>query len=95
MAFRTSEILSFKNNIEQKDGGLARGQNNGYTKPPSENRCTIIIFPRMNSLFTDDIWERTHDDRDRKILLVTTIERFFLFSPASINNANKSPIQNR
>ena len=35
----------------------------------------------MNSLFTEDIWERTHDDRDGKILLVTTIERFFRFRP--------------
>ena len=35
----------------------------------------------MNALFTEDIWERTHDDRDGKILLVTTIERFFCFRP--------------
>ena len=89
MAFRTSEMLSFKNNIEQTDFGLARRQNNGYTKPPSENRCTIIIFPRMNALFTEDIWERTHDDRDGKIHRVTTIERFVLFSPARVCYANK------
>ena len=81
MAFCTSEILSFKNNIEQTDSRLARRQNNSDTKPPSENRCTIIIFPRMNSLFTEDIWERTHDDRDGKILLVTTIDQFFCFRP--------------
>ena len=80
MAIRTSEILSFKNNIEQTDGGLARRQSNGDTKPPSENRCTIIIFPRTNSLFTEDIWEITHDYRDRKILLGTTNERFFVFA---------------
>ena len=79
MAFRTSEILSFKNNIEQTDSGLARRQNNGDTKPTSKNRCTIIIFLRINYLFTEDIWEITHDDRDRKILLVTTIERFFCY----------------
>ena len=35
----------------------------------------------MNYLFTEDIWERTHDDRDRKILPVTTIERLFCFRP--------------
>ena len=81
MAFRTSEILSFKNNIEQTDRSLARRQNNVDTKPPSENRCTIIIFPRMNDLFTDDNWEKTHDDRDRKILRVTTIVQFFCFRP--------------
>ena len=95
MAFRTSEILSFKNNIEQTDRGLARRQNNGDIKPPSENQCTIIIFLRMNSLFTEDIWERTHDDCDGKILLVTTIKRFFWFSLASIRYANNSPIKNR
>ena len=79
MAFPTSEILSFKNNIEQTDFGLARRQNKVDTKPPSGNRCTIIIFPIMNYLFTEDIWERTHDDRDGKILRFTTIERFFCF----------------
>ena len=56
MAFCTSEILSFKNNTEQTDGGLAGRQNNGNTKPHSKNRCTIINFPRMNYLFTEDIW---------------------------------------
>ena len=81
MAFRTSEILSFKNNIKQTDGGLARRQNNGDTKTPSKNRCTIIIFPRTNSLFTEDIWEITHDDCDGKILLVTTVKRFFCYRP--------------
>ena len=69
-----------KKNIEQTDGGLARHQNNGDNKPFSENRCIIIIFARMNVLFTEDIWERTHDDCDGKILLVTTIERFFIFA---------------
>ena len=77
MAFRTYEILSFKNNIEQTDFGLARRQNNSDTKTPSKNRCIIIIFPRMNFLFTEDILERTHDDRDRNILRVTTIEQFY------------------
>ena len=67
--------------IEQTDGGLARRQNNGDNKPFSENRCIIIIFPRMNALFTEDIWERTHYDRDGKILLVRSIERFFCFRP--------------
>ena len=33
----------------------------------------------MNSLFTEDIWERTHDDRDGNILLVTIIEQCFCF----------------
>ena len=32
MAFRTSEILLSKNNVEQTDSGLARCQNNGDTK---------------------------------------------------------------
>ena len=94
MAFCTSEMLSFKNDLEHTDFGLARRQNNGDTKPPSENRCTIIIFPRMNYLFTEDIWERTHYDRDGKILLVRSIERFFP-PPASIRYANKTPIKNR
>ena len=85
MAFRTPEILSFKNNIEQTDGGFARRKNNGDTKPPSENRYTIIIFPRMDYLFTEDIWERTHDDRDGKIFLVTIIERFFCFRPLAFS----------
>ena len=89
MVFRTSEILSFKKTFEQTHGGLARRQNNGDNKPFSENRCIIIIFPRMNSLFTEDIWERTFYDRDGKILMVRSIERFFLFSPASIRYANK------
>ena len=79
MAFRTSEILSFKNNIEQTDSALVRRQNNGDTKTPSKNRCTIIIFPIINYFFTEDIWERTHDDRYGNILLV----------------ANKSLIKNR
>ena len=35
----------------------------------------------MNSLFTEDVWERTQDYRDGRILLVTTIERFFCFRP--------------
>ena len=46
MAFCTSEILSFKNNTEQTDSGLERRQNNGDTKPTSENRLTIVIFPK-------------------------------------------------
>ena len=69
-----------KNSIKQTDGCLSRSQNNGDTKPFSENQRIIIIFPRMNTLFTEDIWERTQDDRDGKILLVTTIERFFVFA---------------
>ena len=58
--------------------------------PPSKNRCTIVVFPRMNSLYTEDFWERTHDNCDGKILRVTTIERFFCFRPLAfatqINN---------
>ena len=33
MAFRTSEILPIKKNLEQTDSGLARRQNNDDTKP--------------------------------------------------------------
>ena len=68
-------------NIEQTDGDLARRKNNGDNKPFSKNRCIIIIFQRMNSLFTEDIWERTVYDRDGKILLVRSIERFSCFRP--------------
>ena len=33
MAFRTSEILPSKKNVEQTDSGLVKRQNNGDTKP--------------------------------------------------------------
>ena len=88
MAFRTSEILPSKNKVKQKNIGLARRQNNGDINPPSKNRCTIIVIPIINSLFTEDFWERTHNDSDGKILRVTTIERFFFPPPASICYAN-------
>ena len=46
-------------------------------------------FPRMNSLFTDDIWEITVYDRDRKILLVRGIEQFFCFRPLAFPTRKK------
>ena len=68
---------------------MARPQNNGDNKPFSEKRCIIIIFPRMNYLFTEDIWERTVYDRDRKMLLVRIIERFFCFRPLEFATQKK------
>ena len=39
----------------------------------------------MNALFTEDTWERTHNDRDGKILLVRSIERFFCSRPLALS----------
>ena len=72
---------------------MARRQNNGDNKPFPKNRCIRIIFTRMNSLFTYDIWEITVYNRDGKILLVRSIERFFCFCPLAFPTRKKHQLK--
>ena len=84
-----------KKNIEETDGGLARRQNNGDNKPFSENRCIRIIFSKNECSLhrgylgknTLRSWREDPSDQEHRSI--------FLFSPASIRYANKSPIKNR
>ena len=94
MAFRTSEILLSKNNVEQTDSGLARCQNNGDTKPSFRkslyhNNFSMNEFSLHREYLGKSTWWSWQEDpcgHDYRAI--------FLFSPASIRYVNKSPIKN-
>ena len=95
MAFHTSEILLFKNNIEQTDSGLARHQNNSDTKPSFRKPVYHHRFSKnelslhRGFLGKKQWWSWREDTSGYDYRAI------FLFLPASICYTNKSPIKNR
>ena len=67
MAFRTSEILPSKNNVEQTDSGLARRQNIGDTKPSFRkpvyhNRFSKNEFSLHRGYLVNNTWWSWRED---------------------------------
>ena len=89
MAFRTSEILPFKNNFEQTDRGFARRQNNGDTPPSFQKpvyhcRFSQNEFSLHRGFQGKNAWWSWREDPSGHDYWA-----IFLFSPASIRYANK------